>query len=102
MWGLQNGVLMGTFLLTHAQCWTIIVQEIQNSPQGCSCRCLNLAAEIAQASPAARVLVCVADVRSGLQNQLPLDGGDSVSSPSSVIACALFRDAASSVIVGAR
>lgn len=67
-----------------------------------ACRCLNLAAEIAQANPKARVLVCVADVRSGLQNQLPLDTDEHVTSRSSVIACALFRDAASGVVVGAQ
>jgi alpha-pyrone synthase len=65
-------------------------------------RCLSTAAELAAANPAARILVIVADVRSGLQNQLPHWEGNGSSGPSRacIISCALFRDAASAVVIG--
>jgi alpha-pyrone synthase len=64
--------------------------------------CLSTAAELAAANPAARILVIVADVRSGLQNQLPHWEGNASSGPSRacIISCALFRDAASAVVIG--
>ena len=62
---------------------------------------MNLAAEIAAARPEARILVCVADVRSGLQNQLP-GTATGEHSRAALLSCALFRDAASAVIMGGR
>ena len=62
---------------------------------------MNLAAEIAAARPEARILVCVADVRSGLQNQLPGTAAGE-HSRAALLSCALFRDAASAVIMGGR
>lgn len=54
-------------------------------------RCLSTAAELAAANPAARILVVVADVRSGLQNQLPKWDSSSGPSRACIISCALFR-----------
>lgn len=79
------------------------VQRIAVQQMGCMTgfRCLNTAAQLAQADPTARILVCVADVRSGLQNQLP-GSAKGEHSKAAVLSCALFRDAASAVIVGCR
>lgn len=64
------------------------------------CRCLNLAAELSSANPQNRVLVCVVDIRSGLQNQLPPVEEGQRHTKAALLSCALFRDAASSAIVG--
>ncbi|KAK9807174.1 hypothetical protein WJX73_003677 [Symbiochloris irregularis] len=79
------------------------VRRLAVQQMGClsGFRCLNLAAELSINSPAARILVCVADIRSGLQNQLPINEDGSYSK-AAVLSCALFRDAASAVIVGSR
>jgi len=66
-------------------------------------RLLSLAASIAKESPAHRVLVVCADVRSGLGNQLEIPAGEPgvVDFPrSSIVACALFRDAGGACVVG--
>ncbi|WIA32605.1 hypothetical protein OEZ86_003408 [Tetradesmus obliquus] len=82
------------------------IRRLSVQQMGCltGFRCLSTAAELAAANPAARILVIVADVRSGLQNQLPhWEGNDSSAGPSRacIISCALFRDAASAVVIGA-
>ncbi|KAK9816366.1 hypothetical protein WJX74_005609 [Apatococcus lobatus] len=63
-------------------------------------RCLNLAAELTATNPKNRVLICVVDVRSGLQNQLPPVKEGESHTKAALLSCALFRDAASSAIVG--
>jgi len=68
-------------------------------------RLLSLAASIAKESPANRVLVVCADVRSGLGNQLEIPKGNPgvVDFPrSSIVACALFRDAGGACVIGVR
>jgi alpha-pyrone synthase len=81
------------------------IRRLSVQQMGCltGFRCLSTAAELAAANPAARILVVVADVRSGLQNQLPHWEQDGSSGPSRgcIISCALFRDAASAVVIGA-
>ena len=54
-------------------------------------RCLSLARELSVANPSARVLVIVADVRSGLQNQLPPYSPGDPLSKATIISCSLFR-----------
>jgi alpha-pyrone synthase len=80
------------------------VRRLSVQQMGCltGFRCLSTAAELAAANPAARILVVVADVRSGLQNQLPHweDDGSAGPSRACIISCALFRDAASAVVIG--
>nr|AEO12146.1 type III polyketide synthase [Coccomyxa subellipsoidea C-169] len=63
-------------------------------------RCLSLATEIARSDPKARVLVVVADIRSGLQNQLPAHTAGGPMSRVTIVSCALFRDAASAAVIG--
>jgi predicted naringenin-chalcone synthase len=79
------------------------VRRLAVQQMGCltGFRCLSTAAELAAANPGARVLVVVADVRSGLQNQLPRWDPQEGPSRACIISCALFRDAASAVVVGA-
>lgn len=79
------------------------IQRVAVQQMGCMTgfRCLNTAAQLAKADPNARILVVVADVRSGLQNQLP-GSAKGEHSKAAVLSCALFRDAASAVIVGCR
>ncbi len=68
----------------------------------CHDRCLNLAAELTATNPSARILICVVDVRSGLQNQLPPVKDGESHTKAALLSCALFRDAASSAVVGTR
>ncbi|WIA09558.1 hypothetical protein OEZ85_008953 [Tetradesmus obliquus] len=81
------------------------IRRLSVQQMGCltGFRCLSTAAELAAANPAARILVIVADVRSGLQNQLPHWESNNSGGPSRacIISCALFRDAASAVVIGA-
>lgn len=78
------------------------IRRLSVQQMGCltGFRCLSTAAELAAANPSARILVVVADVRSGLQNQLPHSEDTGTPSRACIISCALFRDAASAVIVG--
>jgi len=80
------------------------IRRLSVQQMGCltGFRCLTTAAELAASNPAARILVVVADVRSGLQNQLPHWEESSAPTRACIISCALFRDAASAVIVGSR
>jgi predicted naringenin-chalcone synthase len=80
------------------------IRRLSVQQMGCltGFRCLTTAAELAASNPAARILVVVADVRSGLQNQLPHWEESSAPTRACIISCALFRDAASAVIVGTR
>ncbi|KAK9907577.1 hypothetical protein WJX75_006308 [Coccomyxa subellipsoidea] len=63
-------------------------------------RCLSLATNIAKSDPKARVLVVVADIRSGLQNQLPAHKAGEPMERVTIVSCALFRDAASAAVIG--
>jgi len=99
-WGTMTGAMDSPTLdikLTKALGLNPDVERTSIEGMGCltGFRLLNLARQVAAAQPHARILVIAADLRSALGNALP-----EKATKEDIVSVALFRDAASSCVVG--